>query len=144
MRVAVLHAAPQPDRSNPRCENRRAGSSPVSQRVWKAGGPATTPLLCNVHCSASTFEHTRTRAYADSSISGKGPQEAVETSGRAVEAGHSTGGERGAVSPFGLDAAELLPGRSAAALHVPGPDFDHMGEVLKNRPKHAGYSVGAY
>jgi hypothetical protein len=56
----------------------------------------------------------------------------VETSRHAVEAGHSTGGERGAASPFGFDAAELLRGRSAAAaLHVPGPNFDDMGRSSK-------------
>ena len=114
------------------------------QRVWKAGSPATAPLLCNVLCAASTFEHTRTREYADSSISGKGPPEAVETSGHAVEAGHSTGGERGAASPFGFDVTELLRGHSVAVLHVPGPNFDHMEEVLKKRPKDACNSVGAY
>jgi hypothetical protein len=77
-------------------------------------------------------------------MSGKGPQEAVETSRHAVEAGHSTGGERGAASPFSFDAAELLRGRTAAALHVPGPNFDHRGDVSKKLPKDACYSVGAY
>ena len=94
-------------------------------------GPATAPLLCNILCAARTFDHTRMWAYAHCSISGKWPPEAVKTSRHAVEAGHSTGGERGAASPFGFDAAEHLRGRTAAALHVPGPDFDHMGEVLK-------------
>ncbi len=70
----------------------------MSQRVWKAGGPSAAQLLCNVLCAASTFEHVYLHvgpAYAHCGISRKGPSEAVETLRHAVEAGHSTGGERG-------------------------------------------------
>ena len=111
----------------------------MSQRVWKAGDPATAALSCNFLCAASTFEHTRTWAYANCSISGKGQPEAVETSRHVVEAGHSTGGERGAASPFGFDAAEPSEDVTLAR-----PDFDHRGGVLKKRPKDACYNVGAY
>ena len=141
---AVLRSAPQPNPSCQHCENLGACSSAVSQRVWKSGGPTIAPLLCNVLCAASTFEHVCAHVNAHCSMSGKGPQEAVETSRHAVEAGHSTGGERGAASPFSFDAVERLRGRTAAALHVPGPNFDHRGEVRKKLPKDACYSVGAY
>ena len=77
-------------------------------------------------------------------MSGKGTQKAVETSRHAVEAGHSTGSERGAASLFSFDAVELLRGRTAAALHVPGPNFDHRGGVRKKRLKDTCYSVDAY
>ena len=52
---AVLRASLQPDPSYTRCENLWSCSSAVSQRVWKSGGPATAPLLCNVLCATSTF-----------------------------------------------------------------------------------------
>ena len=96
------------------------------------------PLRCYATSSARqalSNTCTRTWAYAHCSISGKGQLEAVETSRHAVEAGHSTGGERGAASPFGFDAVELLGGRTAAALHVPGPNFDHGGGSVKNARK---------
>jgi hypothetical protein len=70
----------------------------------------------------------RERAGEDVSVSSLDDPNGLSRVCDTVEAGHSTGGERGAASPIGFDAAELLRGRSAAALHVPGPNFDHMGE----------------
>ena len=102
---AVLRASLQPDPSYTRCENLWSCSSAVSQRVWKSGGPTIAPLLCNVLCAANTFEHVCAHVNAHCSMSGKGPQEAVETSRHSVEAGHSTGGKRGASSPFRFDAS---------------------------------------
>jgi hypothetical protein len=124
--------------SRVRCENLLACSSAVSQRARKAG--VQLQLSCYHDATSSVWQALpntcmHTWAYAHCSISEKGQQDAVETSKHAVEAGHSTGCERVAASHFGFDAAKLLQRCIAVALHVPGADFDHKGEVLESALK---------
>jgi hypothetical protein len=57
---AELHAARQPGRSSPPAL--QACYAALSQHVWKAGGPATAPVLCTVFCAA-TILNTCLRAY---------------------------------------------------------------------------------
>jgi hypothetical protein len=102
----------------------------VSQRVWKAGGKAIAPLLSNVLCAASTFEHVYghvgvyTLLYFWKGIAGSRGNFRY-----AVDAGHSTGGKRGIAYLFGFDAAGLPRGRTAA-LHVRQDPISATGRVL--------------